>query len=176
MDTTTFLTAAQKHEAEKQRIATHLEALTHDFETSINKHDFNILSPTWQVLSPRFTFDSWIGDSSNLPEREDARLKWLASLDAVSKRHKEYHIRLFDISTNVHADLMSAECFVNMETTGNPPGVVRQAVAVLGFRLVKGKWKCLSHKGFQGPYGAGEIMNESEGPEKTGEKLDEFLE
>lgn len=44
----------------------------------------------------------------------------------------------------------TAEVFMNLETTGIPPGIVTRSCAVIKFREMKGGWKCVGFLGVNG--------------------------
>jgi hypothetical protein len=75
----------------------------------------------------------------------------IAMFQFMAQQYPEYHIKIFDLSTEVDEKAGKALMFWNAETSGLPGGVTLPSVGMCEFRLVSGvEWKCVSFRGARG--------------------------
>lgn len=64
--------------------------------------------------------------------------------------YPETHVRSVETKAYVYPSLGQADVYMNLEGTGNPPGLVRQGFCTLEWELHDEKWICVKHSGMGG--------------------------
>ncbi|KAI5366281.1 hypothetical protein Slin14017_G039210 [Septoria linicola] len=156
-------------ETKKMNTAT-LESYCRGYAAGVHERVWDTTHPYWSNMSSTFRADPAIG-SIPQPQTLD---EFLDSRRVLSEEHPTYGVKVTDLSTELDEPNGRAECFMSLEVSGVPEGVVRQNLGILEFlredklgvaesvRLPDhgdtpyDRWWCVRYRSFRGL--GGEIM------------------
>ncbi|CAK4031790.1 Hypothetical predicted protein [Lecanosticta acicola] len=119
----------------------YLERLSASMMEALNERTFEN-HPILSYLSPNFR--------ASLDSPSSTAEEILVHFHKLVEVYPETHVRAVETKAYVYPNLGKADVYMNLEGTGNPPGLVRQGFCQLDWELVDGKWTCVRHKGLGG--------------------------
>lgn len=125
--------------SEHQETVKHLEAIASSFIDAINSRNFDANAKPWHQIAPHFTVGSGTGARPNATNKTEM----LEGHRRLSEANPEFTIRITSFSTTVHENIGTAQVVMNAASTGVPgvpKGLWRNAVTILDFRLLEGRW------------------------------------
>ena len=138
-------------EEQKRCIAAYLEHLTQLSADAINTRDFDLDSPARKIVHARI-FESLGAAFHARPGERFGIHDLLAMLQHATDVNPKVQIRLTGLSTEVSESLERAVVYYNVETSGAPPGIIRQGVCCAEYQLnERGEWLRVKHKGISLP-------------------------
>lgn len=139
---------------EQQNIIDHLQSLTLTHINAINIRNLDINNPIWSNLSRDF-----LGDVRAVCMKNPRRLNRSEYLDEyrrLTAYSPHYHLEVKAVETQLKVltrAITKGEVTMTLENTGNPVGVVRVIVVILGWKRdgVDGEWECVEARAARGP-------------------------
>ncbi|KAI5360409.1 hypothetical protein Slin15195_G083330 [Septoria linicola] len=131
-----------------------LETYMQGFISAINARNFDLSSEAWS-----YTDSSFKGEAERPPGASHLAASGMSDLQSnvdmfrfMAEQYPDYHIRIFDLSTEVDHKAGKATMFWNGETSGLPGGMTFPSVGMCDFKLFRGEeWRCTSFRGARGP-------------------------
>ncbi|GIZ43457.1 hypothetical protein CKM354_000668400 [Cercospora kikuchii] len=154
--------ADQTPEEKKKEICEKLESYCRVYWTNINKREWNL--DEWVHMAPIFTADPAVGTLPQLQTLAD----FVESRRLLALEHPTYSVREVELSTELDEPNGRAECFLGLEVSGAPEGVVRQNMGILEFmredklavkmgmpappgeEVPAEEWHCVAYRSFRG--------------------------
>lgn len=125
-------------------IESHLISVAKTFVQAINIRDFHPNSPLWSSMCDSFRASPHPPNPPvNVP-----RLEWLEWMHQLYEANPEWKMECMDASCYV--EKKEGEVFMNLETSGIPPGIVTRSCALVKFRELKTGWRCVGFLGVNG--------------------------
>lgn len=133
-----------------QAIVAELEMRAHANIDAMNERDFSPTSALYYLK-----IEGWRATAAHgMGTKEMGLEEYMETLRQLTKNHPQFKATLRDKTTTVNAKQDCAEMYMNVEIEGMPPGIVRQTVAIVVYRLVGGVWMACSHNALPGTDGA----------------------
>ncbi|KAF2173339.1 hypothetical protein M409DRAFT_17279 [Zasmidium cellare ATCC 36951] len=123
----------------QQQTARHLEDIASSFIEAINSRNFDPNTKPWNQIAAHFTVGSGTGARPNATNKLDM----LEGHRKLAEANPMFKIRITSFSTTVHENIGTAQVVMNAGSTGVPGvpvGMWRNAVTILDFRLLDGRW------------------------------------
>ncbi|KAK4618125.1 hypothetical protein CLAFUW4_11911 [Fulvia fulva] len=127
-------------------IAAHLERVVYDIRDAMNTRNFQRDAHPWNLFMAAYKCEA----VAYMSKPQVGMTEFLRDHERLSRDHPQIHYHFQDVSTHVDPDAIRADCLINEETTGWPPGVTRRSVGVCKFKLVSGVWRCIGYYNSRG--------------------------
>lgn len=124
---------------QQQETARHLEDIASSFIEAINCRNFDPNTKPWTQIAAHFTVGSGTGARPNATNKIDM----LHGHSKLADANPSFKIRITSFSTTVHENIGTAQVVMNAGSTGVPGvpvGMWRNAVTILDFRYIDGRW------------------------------------
>lgn len=132
-------TSPESATQQQQETVRHLEDIASSFIEAINSRNFDPNTRPWTQIAAHFTVGSGTGARPNATNKVDM----LEGHRKLADANPSFKIRITSFSTTVHENIGTAQVIMNAGSTGVPGvpvGMWRNAVTILDFRSIDGRW------------------------------------